>query len=320
MYAFVLLLTTIVSAAPVEVKLFQVSPSVANEKFHRSDNCRRAVVLIHGLKIHPLSARKVNAAALHGWQEAGSDLVRRLTPSCDVFALAYSQNSAIEEIAGARPLRQQLAKLKRLGYQEVVLVGNSAGGLVARQLAEDFPEIGITKVIQTGTPNTGSCWACGTIAVCAPQEVFLSSLTEAAREAFLTNRTKCRVPEQTEFVCLVGDLGPYRLAGSVPVWPSYKVAFCTQANPYGDGLVSAESQWPSDLRRQGIPMVKVNADHCEMMYCESAVDAIVKLVQTKQRRWSAAEVEQAEHELGQADRFCCEFGCVRQDDQHGGDE
>jgi len=145
--------------------------------------------------------------------------------------------------------------------------------------------------------------------------VFLSSLTEAAREAALAKRATHLVPKQIEFVCMVGDLGPYRLAGSMPIWPSYSIAFCAQANPYGDGLVSAESQWAPDLRRQGIPMLTVDADHCEMMHSAAAIEQIVKLVQTRQPRWTAEQVKAAEESLGTADRFCCGLTCVRRGDE-----
>jgi pimeloyl-ACP methyl ester carboxylesterase len=320
MQTLALLVVALVTAAPLDVKFVQVAPADAGEAYHRSAACPRAVVLIHGLKIHPFSSQACNTASLHAWQQADSDLVHSLSSSADVYALAYSQNVAIDEIAAAQSVHKRLRTLKTLGYEEFVLVGNSAGGLVARQLAEDYPAIGITKVIQAGSPNTGSYWARGTIAVRAPQEVFLTSLTDAARETSLANRQTCRVPKQVEFVCLVGDLEPYRLAGSVTVCPWYNVEFCAQANPYGDGMVSAESQWPEDLRRQGVPMVTVDADHCEMMHSPAAIEQIVKLVQTKQPRWNVQQVKAAEEKLGTADRFCCGLTCVRRGGEAHSDE
>src|SRR6266481_2076616 len=55
--------------------------------------------------------------------------------TADVFALAYSQEVGVERVAETPVLRQAVSKLKALGYREVVLVGHSAGGLVARQTA-----------------------------------------------------------------------------------------------------------------------------------------------------------------------------------------
>jgi pimeloyl-ACP methyl ester carboxylesterase len=317
MQTVVLLVATLLTTAQLEVKLEQVAPANAGVDFRRSDGCERAVVLIHGLKVHPFSSRKVDAAAFHGWQQAESELVHTLSSSCDVFALAYSQNVAVEEIAASQKVRQRLQTLQALGYDEISLIGHSAGGLIARQLAEDCPSLGITKVVQAGSPNTGSCWARGTIAVRSPQEVFLSSLTQAARTASLNGRQTCRIPDQVEFVCVVGDLGPYRLTGTVPAYGDYTVQFAVQANPYGDGMVSAESQWPFDLRQQGVPMVTVDADHCEMMHCPQGIEQIVKLVETKQPRWTMEQVEEAEKKLGRADRFCCEFPRLRKNAADG---
>jgi pimeloyl-ACP methyl ester carboxylesterase len=309
-----LVLVAALSAVPIETKFAQVAPApqeatestASASNLHRRTSTR-AVVLIHGLKIHPLSSHKAQIADFHEWQKPDSDLVSKLSPHADIYALAYSQNAPVDVIAAAPALRKQVRRLQARGYQQIVMIGHSAGGLIARQFVEDQPRAGVTKVIQVGSPNAGSCWAHATIGVREPQEAFLTSLTSDARTKRCEESGKV-IPDGVEFVCLVGDLEPYSIG--TPAWLESWVplGFRVCADPFGDGLVSADSQWPADLREQGVPMMRVDADHCEMMHCEQTISTINHVVRSSQPRWDAQRLASSQEALGEADRFRVEFG------------
>src|SRR5262249_27235415 len=95
----VLLWPSLVAADPVEVRFVQVAPEARpSAEWRRSPGERRAVVLIQGLMPHPFSKENVRRAALRDWQEPGSPLVKRLAGEGDVYAFAYGQNVAVDEI------------------------------------------------------------------------------------------------------------------------------------------------------------------------------------------------------------------------------
>jgi hypothetical protein len=66
----------------------------------------------------------------------------------------------------------------------------------------------------------------------------------------------------------------------------------------GDGLVSTSSQWPADLRDQGIPAYSVPATHREVVQSARGVALLVRLVHESQARWDAAAVAAGRHQLG----------------------
>src|SRR5262249_37420141 len=158
-------------------------------------------------------------AELHTWQQPDSLMVRRLGREADVFAVAYAQNGAADEISETPVFREGVRHLRALGYRSVVLVGHSAGGLVARDFVEGNPDAGVTKVIQVCTPNGGSPWAKWQV-VQPRQATFLDSLTRPVRRLAQAGRADRRIPEQVEFACVVGN-GWLR----------------------GDGVVGTPSQW-----------------------------------------------------------------------------
>jgi pimeloyl-ACP methyl ester carboxylesterase len=269
----ILLAVILLAQAPaVETKLVQVAPvppATAGVP-SRSLGQRRAVVLLHGFQPHPISNSNPLHAELSGWEEPGSALVKALGKDADVFAFGYAQHRPVEEVARDPALRRHIAELRRAGYAEVVLVGYSAGALVARYAVEDCPDCGVTKVIQVCAPNGGSGWGKLTAGVRQSQEPFLLSLTKESRQAAMRDRSEKRIPPGVEFVCVVGAFGRV-----------------------GDGLVRADCQWTKDLQEQGIPAVLLHTPHVGAMRSKAVAATVAGLIREPQPRWSSAQVEAA---------------------------
>jgi pimeloyl-ACP methyl ester carboxylesterase len=262
------------AANPVETQFVPVAPQARPAgSWRRSEGEWRAVVLIQGLGLHPFNAAKVEQAALRDWQKPGSALVRRLEMAADVYAFAYAQGVVVDEIADLPELRDGVGRLRQMGYREVVLVGYSAGGLVARRLVEDYPDAGVTKVVQVCAPNGGSGWA-KLQAVRKNQKPFLKSLTKEDRRRALKARLDVALPDDVEFVCVVGT-----------------VALT------GDGVVSCRSQWTPDLQEQGVPVVTLALDHLSVVRTAAGAARIAELVRTPQPRWSQDQVAAARKAL-----------------------
>jgi hypothetical protein len=259
-----------VGAEPVEVQFVQVAPRERpSGEWRRSPGERRAVVLIQGLKPHPFSKDGVAAPTLRDWQKPGSALVKRLAADADVYAFCYGQTVAVDEIATHPALWGGTLRLHDMGYREVVLVGYSAGGVVARRLVEDYPDAGVTKVVQVCAPNAGSGWA-KLNAVRKNQKPFLESLTKEQRRRELRARRDVTIPDNVQFVCVVGT----------GAWA-------------GDGVVATRSQWTADLQAQGIPAVTVATDHLSMVRSTAGDETIAEAVRTPQPRWTPARVAAA---------------------------
>ena len=260
------------SAAPaappkVETAFLKVAP--AKPATGRTPKQARAVVLIHGLSLHPISKDKAARATMRSWQKPDSLLVKELARHADVYAFAYGQNTSVEKIPEATGLAQRIGGLRKDGYREIVLVGHSAGGLVARHMVEDNPEAGVTKVIQVCCPNTGSTLAAIRV-VRDVQVAFFTSLSRAARKALLLKRQDLRIPGKVEFACVVGSI---RLGG--------------------DGVVSCASQWSEDLQKQGIPAHLLRATHWEAVRGARGVELIGRLVREPQPRWKDEQISKA---------------------------
>jgi pimeloyl-ACP methyl ester carboxylesterase len=256
-----------VGAEPVQTRFVQVAPQEQpSAEWQRSTGQKRAVVLIQGLKPHPFSKENVEKPTFRDWQKPGSILVKRLAADADVYAFAYGQNAPVDNIADHHALWGGVLKLKEMGYRDVVLVGYSAGGVIARRVVEDYPDAGVTKVVQVCAPNAGSGWA-KLNAVRDNQKAFLKSLTKEQRRSELRSRLDVSIPDSIEFVCIVGTRG---LAG--------------------DGVVSLRSQWTPDLQAQGIPAVTVATDHLATVRTTTGADTIAELVRTPQPRWSQTKV------------------------------
>jgi pimeloyl-ACP methyl ester carboxylesterase len=256
--------------AEVETRFEQVLPRPGMASlFPGRVGRRRAVVLIHGLYLHPFSKENAGRPLLRDWQTPRSHLAHELAKDSDVYAFAYAQNVPVDEVARGGRLLESVRFLRSLDYREIVLVGHSAGGVVARQFVEDHPEEGVTKVIQVCTPNGGSSLAKWP-ASCGAQRVFLQSLTKPERQQSLQARQAKRVPAGVGFVCVVG-MG----AGE------------------GDGVVRRDCQWTEDLRSQGIPAVTLPVVHPQAMRSAKTARLLAELVSSALPRWSAKQVEQA---------------------------
>jgi pimeloyl-ACP methyl ester carboxylesterase len=252
---------------PSETFFVQVAPAprTADEAI-RTPGQRRAVVLIHGLKVHPFMHRNISKAMLHEWQKPGTMMVKRLALDSDVYSFAYSQDVAVEEVADGSGLAQCISRLHEMGYESIVLVGHSAGGLVARAFVEDVPNCGVTKVIQVCAPNGGSSWA-EWKAVLPSQSAFLSSLTKETRKIILRGRTDRKIPKSIQFACVVANG-----VGS------------------GDGFVLCRSAWTDDLQNQGIPAYPISTTHWQVPRIRPGVELIADLVRQDQPRWNTTAI------------------------------
>ncbi len=265
----------LISTEQIETKFAQVQPvPAAAAGWQRSPGQWRAVVLIHGFRPHPFHHDQVVKPGFQDWQEPGSKLVLTLGKSADVFSFAYGQNVALEKVANAPGLAHGIRRLKALGYTDIVLVGHSAGGLVARQFVEDHADTGVTKVIQVCSPNAGTSWSKASLVMPKSQELFLASLAPEVRQAWIQKRADRQVPPEIQFVCIVG----------------------TGAR-HGDGVVHVSSQWSADLQRQGIPALPLSTTHFLAMRSTAGAEAIAELVAKREPRWDVAKVMAARQAL-----------------------
>jgi pimeloyl-ACP methyl ester carboxylesterase len=291
MSASMLLLVSLVGAVPVETRFAQVSPTYREEAWQRSRDCKRAVILIHGFRPHPFSSQNVLKPEWRSWQKPEAGLVKELGKASDVYAFAYSQNQAVERIAGSAALGKNIERLKKLDYSEIVLVGHSAGGLIARQFAEDHPDAGVTKVIQTSTPNAGTTMAKAAFSVRKSQKAFIESLTPERRRQVLTERAAARIPETVEFVCVVCQLDTDRATClAARLGKAVEVELHLFSDRPGDGVVCCDSQWSEDLRCQGIPAVLLHCMHSGVVRSRIGEEKIAELIREKQPRWDSEKV------------------------------
>jgi hypothetical protein len=258
------------SYPPVEVRFEQVYPDRVAKIMLRSVGETRAVVLVHGLKIHPLKGGLAARAEFHNWQEPKSALVQTLGRHADVFAISYNQTADLETIARTPGFENAVEKLRFLGYQEIILVGHSAGGVLARLFIEDHPYAPVTRVVQVCAPNLGSSLASPEAKLQKVQGPFLQSLTKPWRQKVCYERSDRLIPRRVQFLCVMGTIGPV-----------------------GDGLVSCRSQWPEDLQRQGIPMAKLTTTHFVVMHTKKTAIQLADLIARDQPRWGPQQVEAA---------------------------
>jgi len=246
----------------VEILFEQVHP-VEGDTPQRTDDTERAVVLIHGY-FPAYSYASARNAKLHRWQKSGSKLVDALGEHGDVYSIGYGQDAPIDAIADQDQLTGAIESLEAAGYDEITVVGHSAGGLLARVLVEEHPGLGVDRVVQVCPANGGAGLSELYRVSLRPQESFVASM--AKRE-----RTSSKpVPADVELVSVVCEGGGI-----------------------GDGVLSDTAQWPPDLREQGVPMVRLSSSHFTPIRSDSGVSLITELATTSSPRWTPEEVEAA---------------------------
>lgn len=228
----------------------------------------RAAFLVHGLMLHPIRQEKSFKTELHDWQQAKSGLVQNLAVDFDVYAFSYAQTVSVDVVASSPGMRNHVKKLRRAGYKEIVLIGHSAGGLIAREFVERFPDSGVTKVIQVAAPNFGSELATINFGVPKSQSLFVRSLAPTPRTALALDSPKLN--EKLEFCCVVCKL-----------W----------GLPH-DTLVNLDSQWSKDLQKQGMPATLLAINHFDAMKGPHAVTTISELARERLVRWTPEQVDQ----------------------------
>jgi hypothetical protein len=274
LYSLTLLCTLTIGGGPaVESFCHQIVPHATGAKWTRSADQTRAIVLIHGFYIH-ITNKSVPKAALRPWQHADSALVKELGKSADVFVFAYGQNAPVDVIVKDSQLRDNIAQLRKLGYKEIVLVGHSAGGLIARHFVEDHPDAGVTKVVQVCAPNAGSPLA--TLHGLKSQKPFLQCLTEDGRKECLKERAAKMIPSKIDFVCVVAR---------------------TDNKADTDGVVPCQSQWTADLQKQGIPAVAMICGHRDAVRDSKMAKSLAGVICEPHPRWTAERVEIAKKEI-----------------------
>lgn len=251
--------------------VWQVAP-VANAEFNGQTlelkkSKDRAVLLIHGLVLRMIRPEKAGRPELHEWQLAKAPLVQALAPDFDVFSFSYAQTTSCDTVASAPGMRDQVEKLRKAGYKEIILIGHSAGGLIARQFVERFPKSGVTKVIEVCAPNNGSELATISVGLPKTQVPFIKSLAPQLRTVTATE--PFTIDEKIEFCVVV----------------------CKVRGFAHDTLVGLESQWPRDLQKQGIPAVLVGINHFDAMKGAHSVSAIDQLAREKLVRWTPEQTE-----------------------------
>ena len=274
---FFSLVGAVLCAAPCPVEaateLWMVAPDRSEKPWTASDAPRekaRAVVLLPGLFIHPIRPAKAAQPWLRDWQEPKSDLVKALAPDFDVFSFSYAQTIALDEIAKSAGMRDAIVRLRKAGYAEIVLVGHSAGGVIARQFVENYPTAGVTKVIAVAAPFAGVELANAKVGYPKVQAPFVQSLAPAAR-AEAAKANKNAPGKDVSFACVV----------------------CKLWLIDADGLVPTRSQWTDDLQKCGVPIVCSPAHHFVVMQYAPAIKSITELAREKLVRWSPEETERA---------------------------
>jgi pimeloyl-ACP methyl ester carboxylesterase len=275
MPSLLLLVALPAQPAPAELptKLWQVAPDGGSNPWlppatPAEGGKARAVVLIPGLSVHPFVPTKAMVADLRKWAGPKSELVKALAADADVFAFGYAQTMSVDDVARAPGLLRSITQLRKAGYKEIVLIGHSAGGVIARQFAEHNPTAGVTKIIAVSAPFAGAEAATFKVGYPKVQKAFVQSLTPDARVAAV-RANQAQLDKDVEFACVV----------------------CKLKHADTDGLVFVRSQWPDDLQKRGVPVELVPVSHVEVMHNAAAGRTIAKLARETIVRWSPEEAE-----------------------------
>jgi pimeloyl-ACP methyl ester carboxylesterase len=269
-YALTLACLSYVGEPAVE-SIFQQAYPITG-KLVRSPNQTQAIVLVHGFHYHFLD-KNVPKATFRSWQTTDSLLVKELGKNADVYSFGYGQNVPLDTIVKKSALASNIAELRKMGYRDIVLVGHSAGGLIARHFVEDFPDAGVTKVVQVCSPNGGSPLA--NLTAPKSQTVFMECLTADYRKKCLEMRAEKKIPDKVQFVCIVAR----------------------EKNKETDGVVPCLFQWTPDLQKQGIPAFGIIGGHRQVVREAKMIETISSVLRDNQMRWSPERVEQARKEI-----------------------
>lgn len=256
-------------AATLPTEVWQVAPDAVGRSWVAPTK-PRAALLVHGLKIHPLRPERATRPERHEWQDPDGALAKALAKDFDVYAFGYAQTVPVDTVPHTPGMREAVARLRQAGYRELVLIGHSAGGVIVRLFAENYPDSGITKVIQTAAPNAGSDLATIKAGYHKVQAPFIQSLAPAPRmEASRT--AKKLISPRIEFVSVV----------------------CKIKRVETDGLVNILSQWPADLQSQGLPAALLGVPHWDAPRVEAGAKRIAELARERLTRWTPEQVEVA---------------------------
>ena len=101
-------------------------------------------------------------------------------------------------------------------------------------------------------------------------------MSKTARRRIVRERAAAgkKIPDGVEFVVVMGT-----------------------ATGRGDSIISKTAQWPSELQKQGVPVVEVKLVHFLAVRSRTGARAVVEAIRTPQPRWSAERVEQARKAL-----------------------
>jgi pimeloyl-ACP methyl ester carboxylesterase len=228
----------------------------------------RAAILLPGLYPHPLRPEKALEPELHEWMEPDSHLVTNLGKDMDLYAFGYAQTIPLDGVSLSFGLRVTVQRLRAVGYQEIIMIGHSAGGIIARQFVEHYPREGIAKIIQISAPNYGSDLADLKFGLPRTQVAFIKSIAPGPR----TECTHLPIPNGVQFVCVV----------------------CKYPRLANDLMVGLDSQWPADLRKQGIPASLVQVNHIDAPKSATSTAVIADLAREPLVRWSPDQTAAAE--------------------------
>jgi len=271
----------VVPPAVLPTEFRPLAPEALVRNFEQPGYARKdkAVILIHGMKLFPFRPHRATVAEMHEFQHSNEDLPSALASTFDVFAFAYAQTLPVDAYAHAPGLRVAIARLRQAGYGEIVLIGHSCGGVIARQFVEAYPEAGVTKVIQVASPNLGSDLAIMKTGYHRVQSAIVESCVPAVRQEMVAQNRRL-IPPKVEFATIVCKI------------PGFD----------GDVLVWTDAAWPGDLQRQGIPATLVGINHFDAMTGSASVKVILELAREKLTRWSPEDVERARKVMFRLDK------------------
>lgn len=260
-------------AQELSTALWQIVPHAEGEVRALNVTRQKAVLCIPGLYPHPIQPSKALAPEKHPWFEPRAPLLAALAPDFDVYALGYAQTLPLDAVASSSGMRSAVARLKRAGYREIVLIGHSAGGIVAHQFAERYPDSGVTKIIPVAAPYLGSDLAEIGFGLPKTQVAYIKSIAPQPRREATALLTP--LPKHIDICCV-----------------SCKITYLTN-----DILVNLESQWPPEVRRHGIPTTLVGVNHFDALKAPQAVEQVTLLAKSRLTRWNEEDVARAEKVL-----------------------